>query len=331
MIIRDHLSCMLMTRTSLLLGQLAVVLSLLATPMYAQCLRPGNDHGRLAMLAKNFETVYCVSGDFLNRADKYQGGDKNVFNILGTPLLPLLGSLGKMGIRDLVAYNKDLESVLVGAKEFTSPKELGLVHYDAYYEIAFSPSTAVKLRGRLKGKPHSTVGGMPVWKWTHAAEGHTWTFFIAQPGEHKVAVSTSKDLMRSLQQRSEGQQDSFLDSRPEWKAADLTRPVWAVRRYRHETTDPLAAGLSVGNEKVDPRAVGITLSFVPDERRLNLQYISPVPDDGPLRMWRRDRKVTVQKRGERVWSVSFPARGETSEDLLRLAICLTMFGFGVYI
>jgi len=272
------------------------------------------------------ETIYFAHAPVFEPFwDKKVNGQSTSF--LLAPFGATAAALDKVGIWN---QTKQFNYLILGAKDFRSPRALGPVKSDMLCIIGLSASLPKNLNSVFSASPAQFLGEHPVWKWQIQIDesGNPWTFFIMQPNSQKLYVSTSLELLKegvSQQRRDLGTVKS-----PEWQFVDLNRPIWAIRHYNHSTTERVAAGLEFGGYRVGTDAVGLTISFDPQENSIIVRYLSLGNDAGLLSFWAKKDRLAYRMIDTGVWETTFKINTDEAsvERQFRL---IGMLGFGVYL
>jgi hypothetical protein len=223
------------------------------------------------------------------------------------------------------------DAVLVGAKDFRPPKNLGDVQSQFCYILVLSRRSPAELAGDFSRASKISVLAKPAWTWVVGpTEGRPEsTHLYAVPlGESYILISNNlDDLGNVIQSVSSQTGDRTLMHLRDWNSV-RDQQYWGYRHYRHEEgTNRVAAGLTeTANDAqaliylVDAKtrvSVLRLLTTANDSRTAaNLNARAALPPFKPLQAG--------------VWETTIPLAGDESTQE-RIIEVMGLFGFGEYL
>ncbi len=304
-------------------GTLCILIIMLTLPNCQKMEWPPNHlEESLSALAPEVEIVY-----FADKNTVQQPPIEVPLGIVYWPVQFLFSLLHEPGLDNLL---KDrIGYVMMGAKNFRPPRQLGPNRWDGLYILELSFPAALPFEDFFQGQPISDFVKTPVWRWEHKVEQDVWPVFMTQARDRCVFIATNLDLLRSVLNRLElGNKRESLDDLPGWKLADRRSSVWAVRRYRHTGSRDLAGSKPSADfrSEIYREAVAVTFSFYDKSKLVSLCSVTSGTNSGPLRLLQSEAGVSVSRVKPGVWSTSF--RIDDSElSMKRLWITFGLLGF----
>jgi hypothetical protein len=192
-----------------------------------------------SVLFPQFDTVEYATTDVLSRFDSPSGSTPNTGSdqtlpiALRLPYIQLIGGLHFLGQDTLTTLKTNYSGVLVGAKGFTPPEGLGMVHSQDCYIGLLRPGGHSIVEAYLNQSGSQTIDGQQVWTWTAPPdEGypHTTTFYIADIAHSYFVMGNDLTEFRAtMRQLSQGTEDDSKISDPD---ALSDKAYWAYRSVR---------------------------------------------------------------------------------------------------
>jgi len=312
----------------------------LIIPAFVATIAASVDYGRQdgkdlafveAALFGKFETIFYSKTELLFSRLENNGianRDVDALRIPFADLQAVLDSLGKNTSTELFGA---ADAVLVGAKDFRPPKNLGDVQSRFCFVLILKTRSPVEIAGSFSRASKTSVLEKPAWTWVVGpTEGRTEpTHVYAVPlGESYILISNDlDDLGNIIQTVSSRSNDQTLVHLRDWNLV-RDQQYWGYRRYGHQViTNRVAAGLSeIANDAqaliylVDVKAKISTVRLLTTANGArtagNLNARAALP---PFRPIRAD-----------VWETTIPLAGDESTQE-RIMEVMGLFGFGLYL
>jgi hypothetical protein len=192
-----------------------------------------------SVLFPQFDTVEYATTDVLSRFTSpgpnapNNGADQTLPLSLRLPFVQLIGGLSFLGKDTLTALQTNYSGVLVGAKGFTLPEGLGMVHSQDCYIGLLRPGGKSIVEAYLNQSGSQTIDGQKVWTWTAPPyEGYpqTTTFYITEIGPSYFVMGNDLAAFRAtVHQLAQGTEDDSKISDPD---ALSEKTYWAYRSIR---------------------------------------------------------------------------------------------------
>ena len=287
-----------------------------------------------AALFERFETVFYGEMGLVFRSGSYDQLSEDDSNFLRVPFALLLSGLDTLGEATAAEMLASGAAVLVGARDFRTPKGLGAVHSQFCYVVVLRSGSAFDLSKYFSQWPSTSERGMPVWKWSanlgEFGEGdpRPSTLYASQIGQSYLLFSNNLSELRAMGERlSSGKQDArILDGIRDWGLVSQHK-LWGYRRYRH-------AGIvnrdASGMTGVTRGAEALMYFFDEEKKSSVLRLLSSPKDEGTaFNISSNIYMPRMKPVGAGAWETVFPLAGD-EDTFERLAFVMGLFGFGVY-
>src|SRR5574340_1612831 len=281
----------------------------------------------LSALFTQFETV-CLS-DATRLSDLHpERASASPLRVLRVPFAELLGELGIMGdnvVSDLIGK---ADNVIVGARNFQQPANLGSVQSDFCYILVYRKGSAPELGSRLHAAAIGSEHGFVILSWlSKPTESRRIPvpLYATQVGPGYILVSNTRSgLQKTSDMLASASNTSSLTSIRDWGFISRHR-FWAYRRFQ-QTVD------------VDHR---MAASDVPLGADALAFVLDKAENDALVRLYASGRSIAeaVDARGslpsfqlvaDGIWqSVISLAPTEKAKDAILTV--MGMLGFGVYL
>jgi hypothetical protein len=197
-----------------------------------------------SVLFPQFETVEYATTDVLSRFDSPSGNTPNTGSdqtlpiSLRLPFIQLIGGLGLLGQDTLTTLKTNYSGVLVGAKGFTPPEGLGMVHSQDCYIGLLRPGGHSIVAAYLNQSGSQLIDGQRVWTWTappYEGYPHTTTYYIADIEHSYFVMGNDLTAFRAtVHQLTQGTEDDSKIPDPD---ALSDKAYWAYHSIRYNTHD----------------------------------------------------------------------------------------------
>ena len=177
------------------------VLRLLAFPVISLILGISGVTGQMKsdinadteMLQGQAETVYFADGRVFTQAWK-EKISVHVSSLLLVPFNSMVAALEKSKLWNEV---NPLQYAMCGARNFRSPRGLGIARSDLIFILRLSASVSLTLSKHFSDKPDASLNGAPVWKMPLTdKDGNPWNVYIVQPESHKLVICPSLQYLK---------------------------------------------------------------------------------------------------------------------------------------
>lgn len=310
-----------------------------------------------SILSGRFETVFYAKAELLSNFDAYGGMEAISANTMRFPFAGLLGALKFSGAHDPDSLLKNIDSVLVGAREFRPPAGLGGFHSKDCYVLVLNSSDAkwrgLQSKGFLKddngeefrrivlssyfGQTQlESLGGMQVWKWS-AQLGEFGeedarkpsVFYAAHVfGRYLLVANDPDDLIATAQQLSASNKSpEVAPTIPDWQILSAHK-IWGYRRLPPAGT---AGRSSCGLQDVTGDVKSLSF-FVDFEKQESVVRILSSDESGSAapRISPTGRAPAFKHVSAETWEARVPfSENETSD--VPLLVIVSTFGFGLFV
>lgn len=295
-----------------------------------------SDRRAAAALFQSFESVLYAEGRLLAGSGGYRGLTEQDADRLRAPFVYLPVGLEALGKRAAGDALESAQAVLLGAREFRSPKGLGVVSSQFCFVVVFWNHSKFTLSKNFAQPPVDSAVGSGVWNWSaelkEFGEGdpRPSSLYATQIGNEYLLVSNNLQELRSVAERLVMTQNEVpaLSQIRDWESFSKNK-VWGYRRYRHtEVVDRVAAGMDLVANGAE------ALSFYLDSGKksvvLRLLLNPPTAEVTPAKMNAKAMFPPLEPEGVGVWETTFRLRGD-ERSFEQLFLLAGLFGFAVYL
>jgi hypothetical protein len=279
----------------------------------------------VAVALHGAETVYFASG---NAWDAFSR-PKTQTRALRRLEEPLFGLVDVLGGADFRLNQPDtVEHVLVSARNFHQPPNLGPVMADTLYVIRLRHAETVRFAAKYRRATRTRLGGEE-WQWGVVLErGAQPTQVTATKIGSILLVATSPELLaEAISSTTRG--TDRTEARGLLANFDRASGLWAVRVYRAKLyVDRMSAGLSVDGQDVGPHAKW-SLFELRSRGELSVRYCSTGDAEGPLGVF-ESLHVQVNEIHAGLWEAKLRLGDDENDEVAVLEV-LGIFGFGIYV
>jgi hypothetical protein len=224
--------------------------------------------------------------------------------------------------------SQNIKNVILFARNFRPPKNLGLLEFDACYLVQFkepvhlefpSVDTLDTLAGiRIQGLPTTRVGSPRS------------SFFIAQLRDDEFLITTTLETAKLALRK-------LTASSPEGVSVIarldiVNRPVapfWMYRLYKSaHTSNPRVSGLVLDGVRISPDAVDLTFSLATSDEATLAYSTTNFQDTTPFQL--NELGFSFRPTESNVWNSRIRLE-DSEESRYRLYLVFCLFGFGAYI
>lgn len=281
-------------------------------------------------LFSEFETVFYVKADLLVGSSDLKGLAEQSANGLRVPFGDLLGALESLGkpVPDEIIGNAS--AVLVGAKDFRPPAQLGAVRSQLCYVVVLSSDSRFDLEKLASKSLVISSAGNSTWKWTvKPTEGQRegQTFYATQVAHSYLLVSNDANDLATMTLRLVSGQTQTVPKVRDWDSISQ-HALWGYRRYQQTTVndrDADAAGLT----DVSPSAQALVF-FLDSENKSGILRLLATDDSTAEKINAAAKLPLLKKVSSDVWQTTIGLRAnETSSE--QMVVTMWLFGFGLYL
>lgn len=310
-----------------------------------------NEQRAAGALFGQFETVLYSKPALLSGTGAYRRLSKQDADSLRHPFAYLRKGLDFLGKPSSAEVLADAEAVLVGTKDFRSPKGLGMVRSRRCYVLVLRRGSTFDLKKHFHEGWVAAAFGEPVLTWSAKLEefgegdprpsslyaAQVFSTYANGVVDHsRSALLVSNDLKElqalALRLNMEGQDDPLrtLTKVREWERVRKNN-YWSYRRYRHAgIADRVAAGMT----DVSPATEALSFSVDFERKSGALRLLSSTADDGTVKKidaWlTKLRFPPFKPRGGTAWETTIRLTGD-EKSLEGMFGVLYFFGFGGYV
>lgn len=279
----------------------------------------------VAVALRGAETVYFAGAQTWEEISGPKRGTK-ALRLLENPLFGLAEILSEAGLpfkdRDVVDY------VLISARNFRMPANLGPVLADTLYLIRLRHPGSVRLNDKYRCVKCDQVSS-EVWQWDVVLErGERPTRIFGTKTGSVLLVSTNFELIVEAASSVPSRAD-LTDARKLIASFAGSKRIWGARLYGpKQYKDQLSAGIRAGNYQVAPDAKW-SLFELRSGTNLSVRYYSNTDDGGPLHLFEHNGNP-VKAIHPGIWEVNLNL-GDAASQVGDAMEVLGLFGFGVYL
>lgn len=301
--------------------------------------RTANTESRAASaLYREFETVLYSKSQLLSDPGRLDHLSKLEASNLRYPFSYLEIALDSLPSQSSTSVLANSGSVLLGAKDFLSPKGLGPVRSQRCYVVVLAKRGTPDFRKMFSYSPVAHAAGAPVWNWAakigEFGEGDTRpsSIYGAVIANSYLLVCNNLTELQSLADRLVSSTDESARSLSRIRDWDEVsrHDFWCYRRYRHTgISDRSAAGM----DEVTPSAEA--LIFFLDSDKMGVLQLDASDSTTATRINASMAKTNIswpplRPSASAIWTTAITFSGdERSAD--RIFIVMGLFGFAVYL